>query len=247
MAKKTKIEWTCSTWNPVTGCTKVSAACEHCYAERMALRLHGMGVKKYVNAFRVTTHPDTLKIPLGFKKPRIIFTNSMGDLFHPDVPTLFIKRVFSVMTKCPQHVFQVLTKRSPRLRGLSPRLPWPDNIWMGVTVERKDYLHRIDDLCTTGAYIKWLSCEPLLGPLNDMNLSDIDWIVVGGESGPGARPMEEEWVIDIKRQCDEHDVAFCFKQWGGVNKKKTGRTLRGRIYDAMPSCPQFESAQAELF
>jgi len=213
----------------------------------MALRLQGMGMAKYRNGFTVTTHPETLKMPSGFKKPHFVFVNSMGDLFHPDVPDSFIKEVFDVMAACPQHIFQVLTKRSPRLKKIQDRLNWTDNIWMGVTVENEHYTYRIDDLRQTGAYIKWLSCEPLLGPLRGANLNGIDWIVVGGESGPGARPMQKDWVLDIKDQCDDNDVAFFFKQWGGVNKKKTGRRLDGKLYEEMPSCPQFESGQVSLF
>jgi len=213
----------------------------------MALRLQGMGMAKYMNGFNVTVHPNTLNMPAGLRKPNIIFVNSMGDLFHPDVPDSFIKVVFDVMARCPQHIFQVLTKRSPRLRKIQSELNWTDNIWMGVTVESEHYTYRVDDLRQTGAYIKWLSCEPLLGPLRNLNLKGLDWIVVGGESGPGARPMQKEWVLQIKQQCDDNNVAFFFKQWGGVNKKKAGRSLDGKTYEAMPSCPQFESGQVSLF
>jgi protein gp37 len=206
-----------------------------------------MGQAKYKNGFEVTLHPHTLDMPIKWKKSRIVFTNSMGDLFHPDVPTAFIKQVFNVMADCPQHIFQVLTKRAPRLRKIHSQLKWTNNIWMGVTVEREDYLYRIDDLRTTPAFIKWLSCEPLLGPLTGINLDGIDWVVVGGESGPGARPMDEAWVLQMKHECENQSAAFFFKQWGGVNKKKTGRRLKGRLYDEMPDCPQFESGQVSLF
>ncbi|MEW6411794.1 MAG: phage Gp37/Gp68 family protein [Candidatus Zixiibacteriota bacterium] len=247
MSSRSEIEWTCATWNPVTGCNKISAACDHCYAARMAHRLQAMGVAKYENGFEVTLHPRTLDIPVRLRKPHIIFTNSMGDLFHEKVPTAYIKQVFEVMQRCQHHIFQVLTKRSDRLKRLRNELPWPNNIWMGVTVESERYKHRIDDLRATDAYIKWLSCEPLLSPLPNPNLEDIAWIVVGGESGSGARPMREEWALDIKDQCRKAGTAFFFKQWGGVNKKKTGRRLQGRLYEEMPDCPQFQSGQVSLF
>lgn len=235
MALNSRIEWTHSTWNPVTGCTKVSAGCEHCYAERMARRLQAMGVRKYRNGFNVTLHPDVLEAPLKWRKPRLIFVNSMSDLFHKEVPLSYIKSIFDVMRRCPQHIFQVLTKRSKPLARLSPKLDWPPNVWMGVTVENEHYTYRINDLRHTGAAIKWLSLEPLLGPLNDLNLENIGWAVVGGESGPGARPMDRQWAIDIRRQCRAQSVPFFFKQWGGVNKKRAGRLLDGRKYDEMPS------------
>ena len=206
-----------------------------------------MGVKKYRNGFKVTVHDDALDKPRKLKKPQIIFVNSMGDLFHDDVPDEFIGKVFEIMETCPRHVFQVLTKRSHRLRELAGSLPWPNNVWMGVTVENSRCLYRVDDLLQTGAYIKWLSCEPLLGPLDNLDLSHIDWVAVGGESGPGARPMDETWVLDLRDRCQANDVAFCFSHWGGVNKKKTGRLLEGKIYDEMPDCPQFVSGQVSLF
>jgi len=234
-----KIEWTDKTWNCVTGCTKISAGCKNCYAERMAHRLTAMGQLKYANGFEVTVHEDMLDQPLGWKKPRMIFVNSMSDTFHTDVPAEFIADVFDTMKKGHWHQFQVLTKRSERLSQLSSCLDWADNIWMGVTVEKVDYIYRVDHLRETGACIRFLSLEPLLGPMPDLNLDDIDWVIVGGESGPGARPMNEEWVVDIRDQCIDNGVPFFFKQWGGVNKKKNGRLLEGRTWDEYPG--QFSS------
>ncbi|HWR83379.1 MAG TPA: phage Gp37/Gp68 family protein [Candidatus Deferrimicrobium sp.] len=230
-----RIEWTSSTWNPVTGCDKVSAGCEHCYAERMARRLQAMGVGKYRNGFKVTLHPDVLDAPLQWKKPQMIFVNSMSDLFHPEVPIEFVQRIFDVMNRANWHVFQILTKRSKPLKRLHSRFSWPENVWMGVTVESRHYTYRIDDLRQTDAKVKFLSLEPLLSSLPGLNLNGIDWVVVGGESGPGARPMKKEWVIDIQAQCRRQGVSFFFKQWGGVNKKATGRLLNGRTWDEMPS------------
>ncbi|MDY0306357.1 MAG: DUF5131 family protein [Desulfovibrio aminophilus] len=238
---KSKIEWTESTWNPITGCTKVSPGCLHCYAERMAYRLQSMGNKNYVNGFNLSIHEHLLNVPLQWKKPKIIFVNSMSDLFHADVSADFISRVFRVMNFAKQHIFQVLTKRSERLLELAPYLPWSDNIWMGVSVENMDYAHRIEHLSLTAAKVKFLSLEPLLGPLPNLPLEEIDWVIVGGESGPGARPMEEAWVRDIRDQCRRHDVAFFFKQWGGTNKKKAGRKLEGRVWSEMPATPGQEA------
>jgi protein gp37 len=235
MGANSSIEWTESTWNPVTGCSKVSEGCRHCYAERMARRLQAMGQPNYSNGFEVTLHPRMLPLPMKWKQPQIIFVNSMSDLFHEDVPLDFILEVFNVMQQADWHVFQVLTKRAERLRKLSPELPWADNIWMGVTVENADYVSRIDDLRCCGSVTKFLSLEPLLGPIPDLDLSGIDWVIVGGESGPGARPMDEDWVTDIRDQCFAVDVPFFFKQWGGRNKKKAGRRLEGKIHDEMPS------------
>jgi protein gp37 len=229
-----KIEWTDQSWNCITGCTRYSAGCINCYAARMALRLKAMGQEKYANGFDLTIHEDTLEQPLGWKKPRRIFVNSMSDTFHEDVPVDFICRMFHVMNRAHWHQFQVLTKRSERLFELSSRLHWGENIWMGVTVEHANYLNRIDDLRATDAKIKFLSLEPLLSPMPEPNLDGIDWVIVGGESGPGARPMNEDWVIDIRNQCIEKGVAFFFKQWGGVNKKKAGRMLDGRTWDEYP-------------
>ena len=237
MARESRIEWTEVTWNPVTGCSKVSAGCAHCYAERFALRLQAAGMAKYRRGFRVTTHEEELAVPLSWRKPRLVFLCSMGDLFHAEVPAGFIKRVFGVMAGCPHHLFQVLTKRSRRLRALAPSLPWPDNVWMGVTVEDARNVGRIADLTATGAKVKFLSCEPLLGDIGHLPLRGIDWVIVGGESGPGARPMKKEWVRSIKRQCDEAGVCFYFKQWGGTRKHLNGRELDGREYTAMPEIP----------
>lgn len=234
MAANSAIEWTESTWNPVTGCTKISPGCTHCYAERMAFRLKAIGLPNYVNGFKVTTHEEMLELPLHWRKPQMIFVNSMGDLFHESVPESFILSVFNVMRQASWHNFQLLTKRSDRLASMSKRLEWPPNVWMGVTVETGDYTNRIDDLRTTGAAVKFLSLEPLLGPVPDIELHEIDWVIVGGESGPGARPMEVEWVNDIKEQCQYSQVPFFFKQWGGFTKKKNGRVLDGRTWDEMP-------------
>ncbi len=234
MAIGSTIEWTETTWNPVTGCDKVSPGCKHCYAERMAKRLAAMGQPNYRHGFELTLQPHMLERPLGWRKPQTIFVNSMSDLFHDRVPEEYILRVFDVMRRAHWHRFQVLTKRSERLRALSDRLEWPPNVWMGVSVESAAYRHRIDDLVQAGARVKFLSLEPLLGPLPDLDLTGIDWVIVGGESGPGARPMRPEWVTDIRDQSLAADVPFFFKQWGGVNKKRTGRMLEGRTWDEMP-------------
>lgn len=235
MAHKSPIEWTESTWNPVTGCNKISPGCKNCYAERLAKRLKAMGQANYKNGFKLTLQPQMLELPLKWKKPQTIFVNSMSDLFHKDVPLEYIQQVFDVMNRAYWHRFQVLTKRADRLAELSDELNWSDNIWMGVSVESQRYVHRIDDLRSSGAKVKFISLEPLLGPLRNMNLENIDWAIVGGESGHGFRPIKEEWVISIREQCRELGVPFFFKQWGGFNKKKTGRLLEGRTHDAMPS------------
>ena len=229
-----KIEWTESTWNPVTGCTKISSGCKNCYAERMAKRLQAMGTPNYANGFEVAIHPHVLDYPLHWRKSNMIFVNSMSDLFHKDVPLDFIKDIFQIMEKANWHTFQVLTKRAERLFKVAHKLNWAPNIWMGVTVESSDYTERIKLLSETPAKVKFISFEPLLSSINKLNLKGIDWAIIGGESGPGARPMEEDWVLDIKRQCRKHKVPFFFKQWGGTNKKKAGRSLRGRTYDEMP-------------
>ena len=234
MATKSHIEWTESTWNPITGCTKISPGCKLCYAERMAFRLQAMGQPNYRNGFDLTLHERALELPLQWKKPQTIFVNSMSDLFHRDVPLEFVLRVFDVMNRAHWHQFQILTKRSDCLLELSPQLPWSNNIWMGVSVENEEYSFRIDDLRNSNARIKFLSLEPLLGPLPRLKLNGIDWVIVGGESGPGARPMDQEWVIDIRNQCLQAEVPFFFKQWGGFNKKKAGRKLEGRTWDEMP-------------
>lgn len=235
MAQVSKIEWTESTWNPVTGCTKVSPGCKHCYAERMANRLYGIGNPNYRKGFKVKTVQNLLELPLRWKKPRTIFVNSMSDLFHEDVPDFFILRLFQTMRLAPQHTFQILTKRSDRLKKLNHRLPWSHNIWMGVSVETSNYIDRIVELQQTTARVKFVSFEPLLGTAGRVNLSGIDWVIVGGESGPGARPMSPIWVREIRDICLTKDIPFFFKQWGGFSKKKAGRTLDGREWDQMPS------------
>jgi len=234
MSDNSSIEWTKSTWNPVTGCSKVSPGCKNCYAERMARRLQAMGQYRYRNGFKVTLQEDLVELPLSRKKQRMIFVNSMSDLFHEDVPSEFIQSVFNTMNLASHHTFQVLTKRSDRLREINESLVWTDNIWMGVSVENEDYACRIDDLLDTGAGVKFLSLEPLLGSLEDVSLEGIGWIIVGGESGPGARLMQESWVTEIRDQCEGRDIPFFFKQWGGVNKKKNGRALENRTWDQYP-------------
>ncbi|MEM9886325.1 MAG: phage Gp37/Gp68 family protein [Bacteroidota bacterium] len=231
---QSSIEWTQMTWNPTTGCSKISQGCKFCYAEVMSKRLQAMGLEKYKDNFKVRIHPDALKTPYTWKKPKIVFVNSMSDLFHEKIPLDFIKEVFRVMEENPQHIFQILTKRAERLFQLQEELNWFSNIWMGVSVENENVIERIDCLRGTNAQIKFLSLEPLLGPLSNMNLEDIDWVIVGGESGHKARPMKKEWILDIKEQCEQSDTAFFFKQWGGKNKKKSGRKLNGKIYDQMP-------------
>ncbi len=229
------IEWTQMTWNPTTGCTKISAGCKHCYAEVLSKRLMAMGQEKYKNNFKLTIHPKTLLIPFTWTKPKIVFVNSMSDLFHDKVPLSYIQQVFEVMNKCPQHQFQVLTKRAERLEQISHELTWTKNIWMGVSVEDERVIDRIDHLRNTGAIIKFLSIEPLIGSVGEINLQGIDWVIVGGESGFKSREIKEEWVLDIKRQCRTSRVAFFFKQWGGKNKKVSGRLLKGRTYDEFPT------------
>ena len=222
------------TWNPTTGCTKISSGCKYCYAEVMTRRLHAMGIEKYKDGFAIRTHEETLDIPYSWKSSKVVFVNSMSDLFHPEVPLDFIQRVFEVMNNTPQHTYQVLTKRAERLYELHHCLNWTENIWMGVSVEDERVSERINFLRETNAKIKFLSCEPLIGPLKNMNLCNINWVIVGGESGRKARPIQESWVWSIRQQCQEQGVAFFFKQWGGVNKKKAGRELGGRTYDEMP-------------
>lgn len=232
---QSSIEWTEMTWNPTTGCTKVSAGCKFCYAEVMTHRLQAMGLAKYADGFQVRTHPEALSIPYSWKKPKVVFVNSMSDLFHPEVPLSFIKQVFKVMNDNPKHIFQVLTKRAELLFQYSPELNWTDNIWMGVSVESEKVTERIEFLRATGAKTKFLSCEPLIGPLHNLNLDNIHWVIVGGESGNGnIRVMQEDWVLDIKDQCRTQAVPFFFKQWGGKNKKATGRLLLGETYSEMP-------------
>ena len=232
---QSSIEWTEMTWNPTTGCAKISAGCKFCYAEVMTRRLQAMGIEKYKDGFKkVKVHEDSLHIPYSWKGSKTVFVNSMSDLFHPEVPFEFIRKVFEVMNNTPQHTYQILTKRAERLYELHEHLNWTKNIWMGVSIEDERVVDRIDFLRETNAAIKFLSCEPLIGPLRNMNLHNIDWVIVGGESGRKSRPMDEEWVWDIKFQCQEQEVLFFFKQWGGKNKKKAGRILAGNTYDEMP-------------
>jgi protein gp37 len=247
MATNSGIEWTDATWNPVTGCSKVSPGCKHCYAERMSRRLQAMGQANYANGFDLTLQPQMLDLPLSWRKPRRIFVNSMSDLFHAEVPIAYIQQVFSVMRRAPWHRYQILTKRSDRLSALEGMLEWHPSIWMGVSVETARYAYRIDHLRETKAWTKFLSLEPLLGPLGELNLSGIDWVIVGGESGPNARAMDPEWVRTIRDQCVAAGVPFFFKQWGGVFKKKTGRMLDDRTWDDMPPIePTREMAPAKL-
>ena len=244
MADRSGIEWTETTWNPTTGCDRTSPGCDNCYALALAKRLKAMGQPKYRNdgdprtsgpGFALTLHPDTLDTPYSWRTPRLVFLNSMSDLFHPDVPLDFIRQVFEVMAATSQHTYQILTKRSRRLLNLSAELDWPENVWMGVSVETERYAFRIDHLRQVGAKVRFVSAEPLLGPLPDVDLTNIDWLIAGGESGPGARPMDEEWVRDLRDQCGIAGVAFFFKQWGGRTPKANGRRLDSVHHDAMPS------------
>jgi protein gp37 len=246
MAQNCSIEWTQASWNPVTGCSKVSAGCKNCYAERLALRLQAMGNVRYRNGFKVTLHPDLLDLPKRWGEPRRIFVNSMSDLFHEQVPLAFIRQVFATMRSCSQHTFQILTKRSARLRKLAGELDWPHNVWMGVSVEDARVLSRIDDLRAVPASVRFLSCEPLIGPLGTVELEGIHWVIVGGESGPGSRAMNIEWIRSIFRQCRRAGVPFFFKQWGGARKDLTGRLLNGRTYDEMPRRPSLSNRKAQL-
>ncbi len=241
MAQPSKIEWTDSTWNPVTGCTKISHGCKYCYAERMAKRLQLAGVKKYKDGFQVAVHTSALEEPTRWKKPRMVFVNSMSDLFHKDVTTDFILSVFHTMNQSPQHIFQVLTKRPGRVLKINRKLPWTQNIWMGTSIESERWQSRLDDLKSTDAHVKFLSLEPLLGPLPNLDLDGIDWVIVGGESGPKARPMCIEWVREIRDMCIEKKTPFFFKQWGGVFKKRTGRTLDGRVWNQFPATMRRQS------
>lgn len=234
MAAKTTIEWTEVTWNPVTGCDKVSPGCKHCYAERLARRLHAMGNQRYRQGFSVTLHHDLVELPLSWKKPRMIFVNSMSDLFHEGVPLEFIQAVFETMTKARQHTFQILTKRSQRLAEVANELPWPPNVWIGVSVESQTFTWRIEHLRQVNASVRFLSLEPLLGPIDDLPLEGIHWVIVGGESGPGARPIQADWVRAIRDRCLDAGVPFFFKQWGGVRKKANGRILDDHVWDDFP-------------
>ncbi|WP_083949153.1 DUF5131 family protein [Sphingobium cloacae] len=257
MATNSSIEWTEATWNPVVGCTVISPGCTNCYAMRMARRLEAMGQPKYSGTTRlsggrpkwngtVRIDEESLNLPARWRTGRMIFVNSMSDLFHDAVPLRFIRQVFETMAATPQHTYQILTKRAERLEELALEIDWPKNVWMGVSVENSDYLYRIDHLRRTRAQTKFLSLEPLLGPLENMNLQSIDWIIAGGESGPGARPVEPGWVRSIRDQCIAEGAAFHFKQWGGVNKKKAGRILDGRTWDEFPQSRREAMTTSEL-
>jgi protein gp37 len=235
MATKSSIEWTEMTWNPVTGCTKISPGCKFCYAEAMARRLEAMGMDRYRNGFGLTLQEDLVDLPLRWSKPRVVFVNSMSDLFHDEVPIAFIQRVFATMERAPQHTFQVLTKRSERLLSLAPDLPWPPNVWMGVSVEDRARTTRVAHLVQVPAAVRFLSVEPLLEAIPALPLQGIHWVIVGGESGRRPRALHPDWVSDIRDQCLAVSVPFFFKQWGGPNKKKAGRTLEGRTWDQMPA------------
>lgn len=249
MAEST-IEWTEVTWNPVTGCKKISPGCKFCYAEVMSRRLKSMGVEKYNDGFQIRVHPTSLNIPFTWKKSKVVFVNSMSDLFHDEIPDDFILSVFAVMNQTPQHTYQVLTKRSDRLLKIADKIDWTPNIWMGVSVENQDYVFRANDLVQTGAKVKFLSVEPLLGPVHLLPIKKLDWIIVGGESGHKARRLELSWIIPLRDMCIKHDVPFFFKQWGKpkfnsdiedptIDKNhphhaKGGCQLEGQIYRAMP-------------
>lgn len=243
MARRTSIEWTEVTWNPTTGCDRISTGCDNCYALALAKRLKAMGAEKYQTdgdprtsgpGFGLAVHASALSQPYGWRSPRIVFVNSMSDLFHARVPLDFVRAVFQVVADTPQHTYQVLTKRSARLRKVAAQLDWPDNLWMGVSVENMDALYRVDDLRATPARVRFLSCEPLLGPLPGLELTDIDWVIAGGESGPGHRPLEPGWVSMIRDRCVASKTPFFFKQWGGRTPKEGGRQLDGRLWDEMP-------------
>ena len=235
MGERSQIEWTDATWNPVTGCTKVSPGCKHCYAERLAARLKAMGNPRYRNGFSVTLHPDQITLPLKWRQPRRIFVNSMSDLFHEAVPEDYIRQVFEVMGQADWHIFQVLTKRARRLEEIASRLLWPPNVWQGVSVENSRYVWRVNHLRQIPAAVRFLSVEPLLGPISQVALDGIDWVIVGGESGPQHRTMDLAWVREIRDQCVQKGVPFFFKQWGGRTPKTGGRVLEGRVWDEMPN------------
>jgi protein gp37 len=235
MSEQSAIEWTDATWNPVTGCTKVGPGCRHCYAERLALRLKAAGNPRYRGGFSLRLQPDQLTLPLRWRSSRMVFVNSMSDLFHEDIPEEFLRAVFATMVQAHWHVFQVLTKRSARLAALASSLPWPANVWQGVSVENGRYVHRIKDLQQVPARVRFLSIEPLLGPIPSLPLAGIHWVIVGGESGPGCRSVDPVWVRDIRDQCLAASVPFFFKQWGGATPKARGRRLDGRFWDQMPA------------
>ena len=245
MAQNSSIEWTEATWNPVTGCTKISPGCKFCYAERMALRLKAMGQPRYRDGFKVTLQDDLVELPLKWREPRMIFVNSMSDLFHRDIPVEFIQRCFETMRKASQHTFQILTKRPERVAELASVLTWPSNVWMGTSVESADYTRRIHELQAVPAKIRFLSVEPLLGPIPQLPVRGIAWVIVGGESGPGARPMDADWVRQIRDRCLRYNVPFFFKQWGGVQKSRSGRILDGRTWDEFPTRTTVERATSE--
>lgn len=235
MTQASRIEWTERTWNPVTGCTKISEGCKHCYAERMSLRLRSMGLGKYERGFELTVHPANLTDPFKWKNPSLVFVNSMSDLFHKDVSDRFILSAFDTMNRTKRHTYQILTKRPERAVSLNRTLDWTSNIWLGTSVESERWLQRVDLLRESRAKIKFLSLEPLLGPLSSLSLDGMAWVIVGGESGPGARPLNPDWVREIRSNCIENSVPFFFKQWGGVNKKRSGRLLDGRTWDELPT------------
>jgi protein gp37 len=241
MADGSSIEWTQATWNPVTGCTKISPGCKHCYAERMSARLQAMGVPQYRNGFSLTVHTTSIDIPLHWKQPRLVFVNSMSDLFHDEVPLPFIQQVFEVMVEASHHRFQVLTKRPETALRYAKNLPWPDNVWLGASVESAEYVYRVRTLAKIPARVRFLSVEPLLGRIPRLPLRGIHWVIVGGESGPGARPMREKWATEIRDRCRDRGIPFFFKQWGGVNKKRTGRELDGRTWDELPKSPRMRA------
>lgn len=245
MAQNSSIEWTEATWNPVTGCTKISPGCKFCYAERMAMRLKAMRQPRYRDGFKVTLQDDLVELPLRWREPRMIFVNSMSDMFHRDIPVEFIQRCFETMRIAKQHTFQILTKRPERVVELASDLPWPSNIWMGTSVESVDYTDRIHELQKVPAKVRFLSVEPLLGPIPQLPVRGIGWVIVGGESGPGARAMEVDWVRQIRDRCIRYSVPFFFKQWGGVQKSRTGRILDGRTWDEFPSQSVNEKATGE--
>ena len=241
MAVSSQIEWTEATWNPITGCTPISSGCKNCYALRMSNRLKAMGNPNYSNGFALTLHEHMLERPLKWKRPRRIFVNSMSDIFHEDVPLPFIQQIFQVMKKANWHTFQILTKRAERLAALAAELSWTQNIWLGVTVESQEYLHRIDYIRSINAGVRFLSLEPLLTSMPKIDLTKIDWVIVGGESGPHARPMNKDWVENIKTQCSQAQVPFFFKQWGGTCKKRSGRLLQGKLFSEFPAPKSFFS------
>ncbi len=234
MSTKSKIEWTDSTWNPITGCNKISPGCKFCYAERLSKRLKIMGSARYENGFKLSLHYDLVKLPLNWKTPRVIFVNSMSDLFHKNVPFVFIKEIFETMNAAHWHTFQILTKRSDILAEYSKYLKWTQNIWMGVSVESQKYVNRIDDLRKVPSSVRFLSIEPLIARITNIELKEIDWVIVGGESGPSSRKVERDWILEIRDKCIREDVPFFFKQWGGINKKRSGRILEGRTWDELP-------------